>query len=108
MSLTHQRTLRRWLLIVLAESGGGATKSNALRAIRAKFGHKLTDADQNIQPSNGETKWENRTAYERANLVREHLIRPRSEVPKGWWELTSAGRAEAQRLIATGAERQPL
>ncbi|MFB7577258.1 winged helix-turn-helix domain-containing protein [Streptomyces sp. NPDC056165] len=108
MNLTHQKALRRWLLIVLAESGGGATKGEALRGIRRKYGHMLTDADKDVQPSNGETKWENRTAYERANLVREHLIRPRSEVPKGWWELTATGRAEAQRFTAAETEGQAL
>ncbi|MGW5275331.1 winged helix-turn-helix domain-containing protein [Streptomyces sp. NPDC004044] len=104
MNLTHQKTLRRWLLIVLAESGGGATKGDVLRGVSDKFGHILTEDDKDVQPSNGETKWENRTAYERANLVREHLIRPRCEVPKGWWELTSTGRAAAQRLTDAEAE----
>jgi hypothetical protein len=92
MSLTPQATLGSWLLHVLAENNGRASKWLALRMIEEAYGHLLTAEDRDLQPSVNECKWENRTAWERDKLVKAGLLQPAEQSGHGVWAITAAGR----------------
>jgi hypothetical protein len=89
MALTQHRVLRQWLVISLAEQGGEATKAEALAFIEARFGDELTSDDWLRQPSNNETKWRNRAAFERQSMIQDGLLVRRS--PYNRWTLSDAG-----------------
>lgn len=105
--LTPQSVLRDWLLLALLDLGGSASKPSVLDRMEKMFGSGLTADDRRKQPSNGEIKWENQTAWERNSMVRDGLLEP--YVPgvstRGRWSLSARGRAEAQRLSQRGLAR---
>ncbi len=96
MDLTPQDTLGRWLLRVLDAGSGRASKAQTLRMMEKSFGHLLTKDDRLLQPSTNEEKWENRTAWERNNLVKSGLLQTPGEAGFGVWALTKAGRVAAR------------
>ncbi|MGA4543143.1 winged helix-turn-helix domain-containing protein [Uniformispora flossi] len=100
MNLTPHATLRKWLLEALRERGGSLSKQEALRHMERTHGSRLTDDDRLPQPSNQETKWENRTAWERRRLVEEGLLEPyhAGAAQRGQWTLTAAGWIAAEPL----------
>ncbi|MFJ6444779.1 winged helix-turn-helix domain-containing protein [Streptomyces sp. NPDC091649] len=90
MQLTPHEVLGRWLLATLGEMGGGGSKQAVLRRIHERYGSQLTETDHLPQPSNGEVKWENRTAWQRNRMVKAGLLKP--YVQRGDpWTLTEAG-----------------
>ena len=91
MDLTPQKTLGHWLLDVLGENGGKASKHAALKLMEEKYGERLTADDRLAQPSNEETKWENQTAWERNNLVKSGFLQTPDEAGFGVWALTELG-----------------
>lgn len=97
-SATPQTTLGQWLIVVLGEAGGSATKPRALAQIEGKFGHLLTPADWYKQPSNNEIKWQNNTAWERDKLVKRGILAPVTESGRGVWRLTRRGTEEYRRI----------
>lgn len=98
MELTPQTTLRRYLLVALLNLGGTAHKQSVLAQMEKQFGSRFTDDDRLSQISNGETKWQNQTAWERNTMVEEGLLEPyfAGITTRGVWTLTEAGRAAAQ------------
>ncbi|MBY6363245.1 winged helix-turn-helix domain-containing protein [Rhodococcoides corynebacterioides] len=97
-SATPQSTLGHWLIIVLGEAGGSATKPQALARIEYKFGYLLSPVDWHTQPSGKEIKWHNNTAWERNKLVKSGILAPVDESGRGVWRLTRRGTEEYRRL----------
>jgi hypothetical protein len=100
MQLTPHEVLGRWLLTTLGEMGGAGSKQAVLRRIQERYGPQLTATDHLPQPSNGEVKWENRTAWQRNRMVKAGLLKP-YEKRGDPWALTEAGWA-AYRAFASG------
>lgn len=97
MDLTPQITLRIYLLVALLELGGTAHKQRVLKHMNERFASRFTSDDWLPQDSNGETKWENQTAWERNTMVAEGLLEPyvRGVTTRGYWTLTDSGRRAA-------------
>ncbi|QEO15596.1 hypothetical protein FLP10_15035 [Agromyces intestinalis] len=88
--LTSQTTLREWIIAVLSEMpDGAARRREVLAAIHIRYGHNLT-ADDLVSPQTRphEPNWANRASFERATMVREGLLSPRSD---GVWQLARQG-----------------
>ncbi|MFF5922971.1 winged helix-turn-helix domain-containing protein [Streptomyces flavochromogenes] len=102
MQLTPHEVLGRWLLATLGEMGGAGSKRSVLRRIEERYGSQLTETDHLPQPSNGEVKWENRTAWQRNRMVKAGLLKP-YERHGDPWELTPAGWA-AHRVLVPGQD----
>ncbi|WP_078076302.1 winged helix-turn-helix domain-containing protein [Streptomyces niveus] len=100
MQLTPHEVLGRWLLVTLGEMGGTGSKQAVLRRIRERYGPQLTETDHLPQPSNGEVKWENRTAWQRNRMVKAGLLKP-YERHGDPWALTEAGWT-AHRAVQSG------
>jgi Mrr N-terminal domain len=98
VNLTSQDVLGKWLIKVLGDHGGRAEKARALDWIEQEFGHLLTPDDWLAQPSNGETKWRNQTAWERNKLVESGILLGVSESGRGVWALSEHGFAQYRRL----------
>ncbi|MFF7359235.1 winged helix-turn-helix domain-containing protein [Streptomyces filipinensis] len=98
MQLTPHEVLGRWLLITLGEMGGAGSKQAVLRRIEERYGSQLTETDHLPQPSNGEVKWENRTAWQRNRMVKAGLLKP-YERRGDPWALTEAGWAAHRALV---------
>ncbi|GGZ81318.1 winged helix-turn-helix domain-containing protein [Streptomyces bluensis] len=103
MQLTPHEVLGRWLLTTLGEMGGVGSKQAVLRRIHERYGSQLTETDHLPQPSNGEVKWENRTAWQRNRMVKAGLLKP-YERRGDPWALTEAGWA-AHRALVSGEGR---
>ncbi|WP_149548749.1 winged helix-turn-helix domain-containing protein [Streptomyces marokkonensis] len=99
MQLTPHEVLGRWLLMTLGEMGGAGSKQAVLRRMRERYGSQLTETDHLPQPSNGEVKWENRTAWQRNRLVKAGLLKPYQEHGDPW-ALTEAGWAAHRDLVS--------
>ncbi|MGW0798260.1 winged helix-turn-helix domain-containing protein [Streptomyces sp. NPDC002692] len=100
MQLTPHEVLGRWLLTTLGEMGGAGSKQAVLRRIQERYGPRLTATDHLSQPSNGDVKWENRTAWQRNRMVKAGLLKP-YERRGDPWALTEAGWA-AHRALESG------
>ena len=72
------------MLTVLAKfPGGGASRAEVLRAMEAAFADAWTDDDLASPAKHPtETNWENRASFERANMVREGLLK--HSTPRRW------------------------
>ncbi|WP_428953879.1 winged helix-turn-helix domain-containing protein [Streptomyces sp. cg35] len=97
MNLTPHEVLGRWLLTTLGEMSGAGSKQAVLRRMRDRYGSQLTDTDLLPQPSNGEIKWENRTAWQRNRMVKAGLLKPFKTYGDPW-ALTEAGWDEYRAL----------
>ncbi len=79
---TPQRAFRGPIMDVLRGLGGRGRAGDVLRALERKI--DLTEAD--MKPlKNGQVAWENRASWERAQMVKEGVLKPDSD--HGWWEL---------------------
>lgn len=99
MQLTPHDVLGRWLLITLGKMGGAGSKQAVLWQIRERYGSQLTETDHLPQPSNGEVKWENRTAWQRNRMVKAGLLKPYTRHGDPW-ALTEAGWAAHRALVS--------
>ena len=107
MVLTPQKTLRVWLLRVLCDNNGRASKWLALRLMEEAYGHLLTEEDRELRVSVNECAWENNTAWERNALVEAGLLQTTEQSSRGVWAITEAGRkvAEGQPSGRSGTGR---
>lgn len=90
MALTPHSTLRLRLLTVLETLGGSAKRAVILDELDSRYGTAWTTDD--LRPQNTrqfETKWRNRTSFERQRLIEDGLLQARSD---GVWALTDLGR----------------
>jgi len=93
--LTPQKEFRIPLLKTLYEIGGRASAAKIREVIERKIAPALKRGDTE-QVSSGDPRWWNAICWERADLVREGLFR--SDSPRGTWELSERGKAEAKKL----------
>ncbi len=103
-SLTSQPIYENFLLITLDTDFNGRTnKKRATQATleKMKIAGLLTEADMEVV-STGESKCENTIAWGRNKLKDRGLISKDS--PRGIWELTSNGKAEAKKLTESKSE----
>jgi hypothetical protein len=89
---TQERDFRLPLLEALDELGGRARAEEIRPIVERRMRGKLRPDDYGTLPSNGEVRWWNSAKYERKHMLRMRppLLNPAS--PRGWWEMTDAGR----------------
>ncbi|MFC1955331.1 winged helix-turn-helix domain-containing protein [Chloroflexota bacterium] len=96
----NQKTLegayRPYLLEALYELGGRASTGDVLEIVERKMKTILNEVDYQTVPS-GEIRWFNTAKWERWTLVKEGLLKSKSEVPKGIWELSEKGIEEVTK-----------
>ncbi len=85
------------ILEALIEMGGRGRSPAVLVKVEEKMRDKLNEVDYEGLKS-GETRWKNRAAWVRYQLVDEDYLKKDS--PRGIWEITDAGRALYQELKA--------
>jgi len=89
-ALTPQGEYRDLIVEVLGRAGGSADRSAVLQGIANLMHGRFLPGDLESPKSRPhEAKWQNRASYERAEMVRERLLRPDS--PTGVWALTKDG-----------------
>jgi hypothetical protein len=91
MALTPHSQLQQWLVLVLADLGGAASRAQALNAIEDRFADAFTEEDLEQVPSRPwEPKWRNGVSWQRDDMVKAGLLEPY----KGHgtpWTLTDEG-----------------
>jgi len=93
---TPQRAYRNPILRALYELGGHAQASDVLEKVHVLMANRLNESD--YQPlASGEIRWRNTAHWERNAMVEEGLLKKNS--PRGVWELTAKGIAEAEALL---------
>lgn len=90
-----QKEFRGPILMALHRLGGSGSKQEVTKAVLPQVQEKLKDADF-IMMQTGERRWENAVAWERSDLKKEGYLR--SDSPRGLWELSEQGIAEAASL----------
>jgi hypothetical protein len=92
--LTPQKEFRRPLLDVLFQLGGKGSTTDIRNALQKRLSKYFKTGDLELV-SSGEVRWWNAVCWERADLIRENLLREDS--PRGVWELTESGKAAAKK-----------
>lgn len=95
--LTPQQVLGEWLLIMLGELGGSVPTARARKLMEQRYGALLSEEDWTLTKRGDESKWWNRTRYERKDMERANLLVPAS-VSRGIWTLTEAGWEEYRKI----------
>src|SRR4051794_22125411 len=91
MPLTPHSQLQQWLVLVLGQAGGSASRAEALNRIEHRFGGALTEDDHVAVPSRlWEAKWRNRVSWQRDHMVKSDLLAPYRGAGTPW-SLTDAG-----------------
>ncbi|MBU6442857.1 MAG: hypothetical protein KGR48_03010 [Alphaproteobacteria bacterium] len=91
---TPQKEFRRPLIRTLYELGSSAPVAKIRAEMEKKLSNQLRPGDFE-QVSSGDPRWWNAICWERASLVREGLFR--NDSPRGTWELSDSGKAEATK-----------
>ncbi len=108
MDLTPHSQLQQWLILVLGDMGGSASRAKALARIEAAFGSHFTADDLDSPPSRPfETKWRNRVSWQRDRMVRDGLLLP-FEGYGTPWRLSDEGRREYGALRHESGLDDPL
>ncbi|MGW2964281.1 HNH endonuclease [Streptomyces sp. NPDC001220] len=105
--LTPQLVLREWLLTMLGELGGSVPTARALKVMEQRYGALLSEEDWALTQRGDESKWWNRTRFERKNMERAKLLVPAS-VSRGIWTLTEAGWEEYRKIQKAGPAAEAL
>ncbi len=91
-----QGEYRKPILEVLYALGGSGSMPEVLERVEEKVADRLHPADNELLNSGSEYRWRNTAAWERFKMVEDGLIASGS--PRGRWELTDKGKAEAELL----------
>ena len=83
------------ILEALVAAEGRAAAHEVIEEVGRRLKNRLTERDHEMLPGDGGIRWKKRTQFARLNLVRRGLLS--SDSPRGVWELTEAGVAEARR-----------
>jgi len=94
-SVTPEGAYRPLILRALADSGGSAPRRAVLDAIKREMDGRFKAKDLE-RTATGAIVWETWASWERANMVKEDLLK--SDSPHGTWELSSSGLIEARKL----------
>jgi predicted CopG family antitoxin len=86
---TRKEAYRPNILRALVEMGGRGEAADVLKLVERMMSGTLNRFDHG-SVSTGEERWRNFARFEKADMVREGLLRPNS--PHGIWELTEKGR----------------
>lgn len=95
-SVTASRTYRPFILRALQGTGGSASIREVLGFIEREMKGRFKPRDLERLTSSGELVWRNKAQWERHEMVKEGLLE--GDSLRGIWELTSTGRAEAQKV----------
>jgi len=81
------------LLRVLLEMGGAGPTKLVIDRVGELLADRLSEVDRAPLASSKEPRWRNRTQFARLSLVKTgHMVKGS---PRGYWELTEAGRKRA-------------
>ena len=94
---TPQKAFRKPILQVLYELGGSGKITEILKRVEVVMRGTLNEIDYQTLSDGKTIRWKNTAQWERNNMVNDGLIKKRS--PRGVWELTAKGVAEAEKLI---------
>jgi hypothetical protein len=89
---TQEREFRVPILEALDELGGRARAEEIRPIVERRMRGKLRPDDYGTLPSNGEIRWWNSAKYERKHMLRMRPPLLNLGCPRGWWEVTDAGR----------------
>lgn len=95
---TPEEAYRRPILEALYELGGSASVDDVLKVVERKMKPLLKEVDYQKVPSGKEIRWRNTAKWERSTLVKEGLLKSKSESPKGVWELSEKGGQELEQM----------
>lgn len=108
MPLTPHAQLQQWLVLVLGEADGSASRAEALNLIDQRFGAALAEDDKVPVPSRPwEPKWRNRVSWQRDRMVKSGLLAP-YKGPGTPWSLTTAGWTLYEELAAETVRNDPF
>jgi hypothetical protein len=93
--LTPQKAFRPILMKTLLALGGQARVPQIRDSMQGPVKSILKPGDTELV-SSGDIRWWNAVCWERADLIREGLLR--SDSPRGIWELSDRGKLEAKKL----------
>jgi Mrr restriction endonuclease-like protein len=108
MPLTPHAQLQQWLVLVLGDASGSASRADALNRIENRFASALSDDD--VEPVSSrpwEAKWRNRVSWQRDRMVKNGLLHPYAG-PGTPWSLTEVGWALHQELVEESVPDDPL
>jgi hypothetical protein len=104
--MTPQGAYREHILMVLDHLGGSGTRKAVLAGVLDQMDIIFDDDDWEAPASRPfEARWRNMTSWERADMVRDGLLRDDSE--RGLWELTDDGRRAAASMTITPTGEAP-
>ena len=94
---------RREVLLTLHELGGAGNRLVVLDRIRERLGRRLNAPHWiRVGMQTGRPRWHDGVDYARLQLRARGLVS--ANTPRGHWELTVYGRAEAKRLLEEGSD----
>lgn len=98
---TPQSQHRDWILEALSMAGGAASRQQVLELIQKSHADDLLSGDYYERESRpGEAIWKNLASYERAEMVRDGLLRdPNVDGRRGLWQLSDAGIVAAAEIL---------
>lgn len=91
-----QNEYRGPILTALSEMDGSGYVRAVLNRVGELMADRLNDIDRDYLPSGNDIRWRNAAQWERQVMVNEGLLK--KDCPRGIWELTEEGLAEAQRI----------
>jgi len=94
---TPQGEYRGPILLDLYKLGGSAKINVVLTKVEERMKSILVEVDYQQIPSGVDVRWRNTAMWERNNMVNDGLLKDDS--PRGIWELTEKGIAEAKKLL---------
>lgn len=94
---TPQQLFKEPILKALYELGGSAECSEVLNRVGALMRGKLNEVDYQTLSDGKTLRWRKTAQWERNEMTNEGLIKKGS--PRGIWELTAKGIAEAENVV---------
>ena len=96
-----QSEFRDPILLVLERMGGSGHAKEVLATVENRMRSRLSPVDYELIPSGHQARWEKSANWERMNMVNDGLLR--NDSPRGVWELSERGSAEARKLSGQGS-----
>ncbi len=101
---TPPHQFRKPILQALSDPGGSAQEKDVLDRVEQAMAQQLNDVDRELLASgrNHKPRWRMSAREERRIMARKGLLK--RDCPRGIWELTEEGLAEAKRISKESKE----